>query len=789
METPLAFNRQRRRSGLYALGALALGALLTGEAQAQLRDTPGLTSIRLMEVTGPPVAKTFAANAAQLAAQLPNPLGPSNVDFFGLANEYYDVFYSDASGAPDPQGDYLTVECQFSGVGGLNLEDVHLEFADGSSQCACAVTQATYLGNGQIAGSAAQAADCTPGTLCALGSTSSPTERLSITFDFCLPACFVVPGDCCAGRPAFVDPNYTFTGQVAVGTASRSDSISPVLTVYDFSPATFVPPPGANMAIGRYSASNWTAVELGSIFGVTFDRSGNIYATATTTYAFDQEASGGMGAVYRIDRLTGAVTVFATLPNSGPGLGNIAYDCEHDQFFVTNHENGCIHRISNSGALLSTFDFGLPDDGSDGFAPLGERLWGITVHAGRVWFGVWHEDFGRQSLLADNEVWSVDLDADGDTVGLARKELTVIPPAPLVYTNPVSDLRFTPSGSLLIAQRGMSSDTWPQPHVADGLEFVCDDGLWVPSSQQFILGQFGRDCSGGLDFDYGTGNRAWWSTDAMSYPSPSVYGFQGVPATGGTIANSYWLDYDGATAQADKTFVGDIAISCSDCAYVYDVTTKCTGVGQKFKVTFKYENQTELPIPALFLHGLPAGLTANPSGFNAGMLQPLDSISLTTTISGAAPYQEFCFQVSIGHPAVYVCPVEVCVQAPGPCPLLVDVSNLQSGGPGFTYLDLGGDPVDTGGVVDILTSKAPAQAPCWLVFGLLNNPVPVLGGTLVPIDMLAIVPGTTDAAGDFVLPFNISQSPPVTLYGQAVVLDFTQPQLFGFSNAVQIQIF
>lgn len=770
------------------LSAASLVAFST-PAEAQLKDTPGLTGIRFVEVTGISTTHTFAPGATQLAGQLLNPMGPANRDFIGLANEFYDVFYSDVNGVQDSGGQYITVECQYPGTGGLNIDEVYLDFADGSSLCACAVTQATYLGNGQVAGSAAKAADCTTGTFSQMGSTSSSNERLSITLEFCLPGCFAIPGECCAGKPAFEDPNYTFTGPIAVGTASRMDSFSPVLTVYDFSAMTFAQAVGVSMGIGRYSAPNWTPLELGSVFGVTLDRDGNIYTTATACYADDLIAGGGAGAVYRIDRITGAVTTFAALPNSGPGLGNIAYDCDHEQFFVTNHEDGTIQRISSSGALLSSFDFGLPDDGSDGYAPLGERLWGLTVHAGRVWFGVWHEDFGRPSAFVDNEVWSVALSSAGDFVGTARLELTVIPPLGALHTNPVSDLRFTPTGSLLLAQRGMDSDTWPQPHDADGLEFVCNNGTWQPSTNQFVLGQFGRDCSGGLDYDYGTGNRAWWSTDAMSWPTPSVYGFQGVPPTGGTIANSYWLDYDGSTFEADKTQVGDIAISCSECGYVYNVTTQCTGVGQKFKVTFQYENHSELTIPALLLHGLPSGLSATPASFNTGMLQPMESITLTTTISGAAAYQEFCFQVSVGHPALYLCPTEVCIQGPPPCFLWVDAQPIGFGGPGTTYFDLGGDPVSTGGLVDLLVSQAPPSTFCWLVFGLLNSPVPVLGGTFVPIDMLAIVNGNTNAAGEFSLGFNISQSPPVTIYGQALVLDFAQPQLFGFSNALQIQIF
>jgi hypothetical protein len=790
MQIPLSIQTHARRMA----GAifLPLGLLLAvgTPSDAQLRLTPGLSTVRFLEVTGATTPHPFAASALQMTTRLANPLGPSNADFVGLSNEYYDVFYSNEAGVFDPDGDYVTIECQFPASGGLNIDEVYLDFDDGSEVCACGVTNAVYLGSGQIAGSAAKAAGCTPGTWSTMGSTSGTEERLGLTLDFCQSICHVAPGQCCAGRPAFEDPLYTFTGQVAVGTASRMGTDEPVLTVYDFGPSTFPAAVGTNLApIGRYSDPRWTGAELGSIFGVTFDGAGDIFTTATTCYSVDLVAGGGSGAVYKVDRVTGNVTTFATLPNSGPGLGNLAYDCENDQFFVTNHENGWIHRLSSTGALLSAFDFGAPDDGSDGFAPLGERVWGVTVHEGRVWFGVWKEDFGRQDMIEDNEVWSVALDANGEFVGVERHEATILPTAAPIYTNPISDLRFSPTGSMLLAQRGMETDTWPRPHDADALEYVCVDGEWVPSTNKFLLGVSGRNCSGGLDFDYGPGNRGWWSADQMNVSGDQIYGFQGVPATGGMMANSYLLDYDGAiTSWADKTQIGDIAISCTPCGLVYDVKTACTGIGSKVKLTFTFENIEPYSLLLLSLQDLPSGVTANPAGFLLGGLAPYDSVTLTTTLSGVTAGQTLCFDLSTADPLHAGCEFEVCITLPS-CPPWIDVTDLAFGGPGFTDFDVIGDPVGTGGNVDFYVSLAPPNTNAWIVAGFLNFPFPVLGGTLVPIDAVAVVPGVTNAEGEFTLGLNIAGTLPVTLYAQALVLDPSLPQLVGFSNALQIQIY
>ena len=74
---------------------------------------------------------------------------------------------------------------------------------------------------------------------------------------------------------------------------------------------------------------------------------------------FGSEKGGGPGSVWKVDGKTGAVSLFATIPdNSGPGLGDIVFDAATQQLFVSNLDDGLIYRVDASGAVLDTFDHG-----------------------------------------------------------------------------------------------------------------------------------------------------------------------------------------------------------------------------------------------------------------------------------------------------------------------------------------------------------------------------------------------------------------------------------------------
>jgi hypothetical protein len=170
--------------------AACLVILLAGAAQASLQSTPGLSTITIYEVTGSPIPWNYAPNATQLLNQIGGSLLSATADFYGLTNEPYDVFYSDANGNLDVNGDYLTIECEFPGTasgGGGNIAEVYLNLVDGTAQCACAVVSSYTYGGNAIPASVSNAADCDLGTLTTLGNTVGAPERLRVTLDFFCP--------------------------------------------------------------------------------------------------------------------------------------------------------------------------------------------------------------------------------------------------------------------------------------------------------------------------------------------------------------------------------------------------------------------------------------------------------------------------------------------------------------------------------------------------------------------------------------------------------------------------
>jgi len=175
-----------------------------------------------------------------------------------------------------------------------------------------------------------------------------------------------------------------------------------------------------------YHHPTWTRSNLGQVFGITMDGSNNIFVTASSSYgmpnAFNSSTltgkygPSGSGAIYKIDAITGVITTFSVIPQDqtvlvvddtgpnsalvdkdgirvGAGLGNICYDADHDQFFVTSFDDGKIYRISSSGTILNSFDpvscSGCISDPSptdtgnnDQISPLGDRPWGIGYYGG-----------------------------------------------------------------------------------------------------------------------------------------------------------------------------------------------------------------------------------------------------------------------------------------------------------------------------------------------------------------------------------------------------------------------
>lgn len=243
------------------------------------------------------------------------------------------------------------------------------------------------------------------------------------------------------------------------------------------------------------------ARDTGQVFGIAVDTvlSANIYLTANSAFGLFRAPDnsgwmegmwgpqGGPGTVYRLSPQNGyRPEVFADLtldgrPNSGAGLGNIAYDKRNKQLFVSDLENGMIYRIdAATGAVLDHYDHGVDgrvyyldstsaeyrfsdvqsfdpasapriDDCGEGpvneaavrfsaqpacwnFADFRRRVYGLAVYeeaeigAARLYYSVWgSQGFGnpkwnQASEDAKNTIWSIGLDQSGgfalDTVRL-----------------------------------------------------------------------------------------------------------------------------------------------------------------------------------------------------------------------------------------------------------------------------------------------------------------------------------------------------------------------------------
>ena len=321
---------------------------------------------------------------------------------------------------------------------------------------------------------------------------------------------------CCGKKPpkfpdlpgtALVPPQTysTFSGQIAVVTGQLIGGSSVV--VVDLKNENAGVPVDTNWSslssppTNLYRHPDWANSKIGDVFGLTLDDQGNVYVTASTSYLTKSPVTtAAPGNVYRIDGTTGAVNVFASLPNQGPGLGNIEFSCELKSFYVTNFADGRIYQMvtDNStspptakvmsafspatGAVASGFTSknGDPETGRDysQFIPKNKpgtknwgRPWGVKVLGNRLYYGLWRQDSGHHTGVDAhaNEVWSVQL-AGG--VFVANSQVLEVPlpsnlftnPWPITsapsnnFSNPVSSISFSPTGDMLLAERSMNGD-------------------------------------------------------------------------------------------------------------------------------------------------------------------------------------------------------------------------------------------------------------------------------------------------------------------------------------------
>jgi len=333
---------------------------------------------------------------------------------------------------------------------------------------------------------------------------------------------------------------------------------------------------------------------------------------------------GGPGTVWKINGKTGSVSKFAEItldgvPNSGPALGNIAFDREHRQFFVSDLDTGMIHRISMRGKLLEYLDHGLDvrkamglkpivhnalfradihtinfdttNSATWGYAREGRIVYGLTVKYNRLYYAVYN---GREK---PGEIWSVGLDKHGALTKAYRFELLLDKSEKHL---PVTDMMLTDDGEMILAQRppaqpSYTMQNFTEPEKAQMLRYhlkVPYDGKpnrWYPEPQEYFVGSDipYRNGMGGVALGYGYDHngtlvpkrceKSIWVTGESLKKSPKFNveldidgdGIQGQPrALSGISGLPHRLfSFDLANTRSYKTKgrLGDVAIYTHPC--------------------------------------------------------------------------------------------------------------------------------------------------------------------------------------------------------------------------------
>jgi hypothetical protein len=516
--------------------------------------------------------------------------------------------------------------------------------------------------------------------------------------------------ECCGGKPTYTDPAYaSFTGQVMAMTAevqAPANLSMYALTIFDIKNHATAPlDMNWNPANFRYNDPRWTKANMGSLFGVTLDDSGNIYASHGTCYNSNDPvgalAGATAGSVFKVDVGTGTPHVFVNLPNTGPGLGNVSWDCEHDQLFATNFEDGRIYRVRADGTLLSAYDHATgvvtpgvagvipnePGEPNGAFVPKGERVWAVKKISGRVYYSLWNRDSTNINDSTDpnppNQIWSIQLDGAGDFIaGTAVLELNMPGFPGNLYSEPVSDITFsehTPA-RMLLAERDMTSDSSSYAHDARLLEYQFNAGSWTLSAANsnthgptfgFPVGQYNvnTNSAGGAAYDNSPNGRIWVSGDAMHLNvNDFIYGGAGVLTAAATVANSIYFDYNGDVTNGDKSQLGDVAIPCvGSCMTASDIHIRCnvddTGHPDgTYSLTFTLTNNSGVTAAYVLLPNAPTAphiIPLNPP------LPDGSSTSVSLTLTGVAPGSHYCFDVILADSEINeCCHTQVCVDVP-----------------------------------------------------------------------------------------------------------------------------
>jgi len=283
--------------------------------------------------------------------------------------------------------------------------------------------------------------------------------------------------------------------------------------------------------------TSWTVDTMGQVFGIAIDDAGNVYFSSTAMYwggtnpqrladpapavsgsgGGGYHLSGGPAGIYKADKLnlnnvtvlTGSINAGGgigtkKIPNTGYGLGNIAYAKPNiNKLYTSNLEDGKLYCIDPAtGTITDVYDpFGVDASGAQ-IAAYGERIFGLAVNyeaaETRLYYAV---------LMSNNQsvIWSVQLNSSTGAFNTATNSIEIN--LPLSYARTfVGDIAFSSRGEMLVAEKG-------HPHNANVYQYFGKHNAWSLPNTLFMSAYnggngMGHNSAGGVDYGYSSNKGA-----------------------------------------------------------------------------------------------------------------------------------------------------------------------------------------------------------------------------------------------------------------------------------------
>jgi hypothetical protein len=386
------------------------------------------------------------------------------------------------------------------------------------------------------------------------------------------------------------------------------------------------------------------ASQVGQVFGVALDsaKQPDIYVAATSAYGLSifvpdeagnpkrvrvgepgaqfvpgqwgpPELGGGPGSIYRIDGITGEVTLLTTI-DAGVGsvsaIGALTFDPASQQLFASERGTGIVYRIALDGTINGTFDHGTEGRAAAGMAQVAmvpatpaniedasfdtenPSTWGTTAPARRVWgLGVLNNRL-YYAVAQGPQIWSAAINPSTGTVSGGRFEVDV--PA-LADGIEIASIAFDGAGRMYVAERASTTGDFTLMQLAtEGqsrvMRFVPkpagdpSPGRWraTPDTYSIGLPPNYANANGGVALNYGydqngrinlkaCGATLWSTGERLLDPGdgsegfPPVEGLQGNATTLFQPQNtppmqSWFVDYDDQAGDTSlRGYLGAIA--------------------------------------------------------------------------------------------------------------------------------------------------------------------------------------------------------------------------------------